>query len=98
MSKSYAIFITALFCAFLGLFAAANALTPDREFSPMENRYLAQRPGLDRRDFSLAWPVGDSGDFFTGKFMSDFETYVTDQFVGRDGWIAAKAAAERLSG
>lgn len=30
--------------------------------------------------------------------MSDFETYLTDQFVLRDRWIAAKAMAERLSG
>ena len=54
MSKKYAVFITVLFCAFLGAFAVANALTPDREFSPMENRYLAQRPTLDRRDFTLS--------------------------------------------
>ena len=98
MSKKYAVFITVLFCAFLGAFAVANALTPDREFSPMENRYLAQRPTLDRRDFALSWSAAGTGDFFSGKFMSDFERYVTDQFVGRDGWIAAKAAAEKLSG
>ena len=98
MSKKYAVFITVLFCAFLGAFAVANALTPDREFSPMENRYLAQRPTLDRRDFTLSWSAAGTGDFFSGKFMSDFERYVTDQFVGRDGWIAAKAAAEKLSG
>jgi hypothetical protein len=83
MSKKYAVFITVLFCAFLGAFAVANALTPDREFSPMENRYLAQRPTLDRRDFTLSWSAAGTGDFFSGKFMSDFERYVTDQFVGR---------------
>ena len=44
MSKKYAIFITALFCAMLGSVFCANALTPDREFSPVENRTLAQVP------------------------------------------------------
>ena len=33
-----------------------------------------------------------------GSFMSDFETYVTDQFVGRDGWIALKSSTERALG
>lgn len=98
MSKGYAAFLTALFCAFLGVFFAANLLTQDREFSPTENRYLAQRPELKAEDFQLALPLRDSGDFFTGKFMSSFETYLTDQFVGRDAWIAAKALAERAMG
>lgn len=34
MSKKYAVFITVLFCAFLGAFAVANALTPDRGVFP----------------------------------------------------------------
>ena len=46
----------------------------------------------------LAWPVRESGDFFNGTFMSDFETYLTDQFAGRDLWIAAKALSERTLG
>ena len=46
MSKRYAVFLTVLFCAFLGVFFAANLITPDRTFSPQENRYLAQRPSL----------------------------------------------------
>ena len=98
MSKKYAMFITALFCAFIGGFFALQLLTPDREFSPQENRYLAQLPGLEAKDFALAWPIRDSGDFFTGKFMSSFERYTTDQFPGRDGWIAAKAFGERALG
>lgn len=100
MSKRYAIFLTALFCGFLAVFFAANLISPDRDFSQDENRYLAQKPELDADDFklSLAPFSGESGDFFTGKFMSDFETYLTDQFVFRDQWIAAKAMAERLAG
>ena len=100
MSKRYAIFLTALFCGFLAAFFAANLISPDRDFSEDENRYLAQRPELDADDFKLSLDPfsGESGDFFSGKFMSDFETYLTDQFVFRDQWIAAKAMAERLAG
>ena len=36
MSKRYAIFLTALFCAFLGVFMAANAIAPDRASSEQE--------------------------------------------------------------
>ena len=98
MSKKYAIFITCLFVTFLGVFAVANAVTPDKDFSPMENRVLAQLPTVNADSFRLSWPVQSSGDFFTGKLMEDFETYVTDQFVLRDQWIALKAGAEYASG
>lgn len=86
MSKKYAIFITALFLSFLGVFAVANAATPAKEFSPMENRTLAQMPELSK------------DALLSGTFMEDFETFVTDQFVLRDEWIALKAGAEYASG
>ena len=86
MSKKYCIFLTALFCAFLGVFLVANAVSPDREFSQMENRNLEQLPT----------PSVES--LLSGEFMKDFETYTTDQFVGRDGWIGLKAATERTLG
>lgn len=86
MSKKYAVFITSLFCAFLGVFFVANAATPAKDFSPMENRALAQLPELSR------------DALLSGSFMEDFETYVTDQFVLRDQWIALKAGAEYASG
>lgn len=86
MSKKYAIFITCLFAAFLGVFAVANAVTPTKEFSPMENRALAQMPELTVDSLS------------TGTFMSGFESFVTDQFILRDEWIALKAGAEYASG
>ena len=95
MTKRYCIFITALFCAFIGVFLAANAITPDRTFSEMENRNLEQRPEVD-----LGTPekLFKDGNFFNGQFMRDFETYTTDQFVGRDAWIALKSSTERLLG
>ena len=75
-----------LFCGYLGLFALLGLLLPDRDFSPAENRVLAQRPALTWKNIR------------TGTFMADFETYVTDQFPLRDGWIAMKARAELTAG
>ena len=46
MSKKYSKFITCLFCGLLAFLFAANALTPDKDFSEIENRSLAQRPKL----------------------------------------------------
>ena len=98
MTKKYCIFITALFCVFLGVLTTATAISPDREKSELENRSLQQLPTLEASDFKLAWPIGESGDFFTGKFMSTFETYCNDQFILRDNWVALKSTSERLSG
>jgi hypothetical protein len=86
MSKKYACFLTLLFCGFLGAMACANALTPDKTFSEVENRNLTQRPTLTAKAL------------LSGDFMSDYESYVTDQFAGRDGWTAAKAYAEKAVG
>nr|WP_300170793.1 DHHW family protein [uncultured Flavonifractor sp.] len=86
MTKKYCIFITTLFCAFIGLFLVANAAAPDREFSEMENRNLEQMPTLS------------VNTLLSGEFMKNFETYTTDQFVGRDAWIGLKSSTERALG
>ena len=86
MTKRYTIFITAIFCAFIGVFMVANAVSPDREFSPIENRVLQQLPSPSLETVK------------NGSFMRQFETYLTDQFFGRDTWTAAKAVSERMLG
>ncbi len=68
------------------VFLVANAVSPDRTFSQMENRNLEQLP------------VPSVKTLLNGQFMKDFETYTTDQFVGRDGWIALKSTTERVLG
>ena len=95
MSKKYCIFITALFCAFIGVFLVANAVSPDRAFSEMENRNLQQMPAVD---FGTPEKHFKDGNFFNGQFMRDFETYTTDQFVGRDFWVGLKSTTERALG
>ena len=103
MNKNYARFLSALFCGLLAVLFTANALTPDKEFSQVENRALSQRPHITGDTFQLPplsglFTSNQGGDFFTGKLMSDYETYVIDQFVLRDTWVAAKAYAEMLIG
>ena len=72
------------FAALLGVMLLLFALSPPRGFSEIENRMLAQAPALSGKN------VAD------GSFMSDFETYLTDQFPFRDQWMDVKAACERL--
>ena len=104
MSKRYSMFITVLFCLFLGGFCAALLILPDRDFSETENRYLAQlpRPSVGRLNLSgfLSGETDlfEGGNLFSGEFMSDFETYVNDQFPLRDGWVSLKSRAERFIG
>ncbi len=86
MSKRYAIFLSALFCAFLAVFLVAGAVSPDQDFSPLENRALQQLPTPTVKTL------------LDGSFMSDFETYTTDQFPGRDTWVDLKARTERAMG
>ena len=75
-----------VFLLFLGVLAAALPLMPDKSFSPVENRLLAQAP-------SFGWDK-----LFSGRFMTEYEECITDQFPMRDGWTAMKAWAEKLWG
>ena len=86
MSKKYSTFITALFCLFLFGFGAALILSPSRDFSEQENRYLAQFKAPTLKTLR------------SGEFMEKFEDYVTDQFPLRDQWIQLKALSERALG
>ena len=86
MSKKFSVFLTALFCAFIGGAAVISLLLPDKAFSPLENRYLQKPPKLSLETLN------------SGKFMKDAEDYVSDHIVGRDFWVAMKAWSERLSG
>ena len=85
-NKKYSVFITVLFCTFLFGFGIAHFILPDRDFSEQENRYLSL----------FKAPTTDT--LRSGKFMEDFEDYVTDQFPFRDQWIQLKALSERALG
>lgn len=95
MSKKYAIFITTLFCAFIAVFLVAGAASPDKSFSELENRALQEMPKLEVGEFVTDQGTPHfTGNFFNGKFMTQFEKYCNDQFFGRDTWVGMKAVAE----
>lgn len=78
--------IALLLLSFIGVFGALNLAMADRTFSESENRVLKQLP-----PFSLKAVL-------SGTFTSDFEAYVSDQFVFRDRWIGLKTDADRIQG
>lgn len=80
--RALAILLIAAIC--LGLLV--NLFTPDRTYSPNENRMLAQFP-----EFSLA-------SLADGSFFSGLEGYTADQFAGRDLWISLQLKWNRLLG
>ena len=86
MNKKYSIFLTVLFSLFIGGILVGSFLLPDKDFSELENRYLAKPPKLSVENLE------------NGKFMEDAEDYVNDHIIGRDFWVALKAWSERLSG
>jgi len=78
-----------LIAVFLLLSAGAGILTvavKDKAFSDNENRTLSQKP-----IFTLSGLVD-------GSFMSDFESWLSDQFPLRDEAIALKTDFDRLNG
>ncbi|MCC8045226.1 MAG: hypothetical protein LIP12_06995 [Clostridiales bacterium] len=86
MNKVQSYNIITLFCILIFGFAIATLISPDTEYSETENRTLSQMP-----EASLS-------SLTDGSFESDYEDYLTDQFVLRDEWIALKTNVERLAG
>ena len=72
--------------AVLGLFLLALSLfcwfKPADDYSESERRALAQMPEFNAETV------------FSGRFMTDFETYTLDQFPLRDGFRSVKAVSE----
>lgn len=88
-SFTSALICYALIAAFILLTAGAGVFTlavTDRGFSESENRVLAQKP------------VFTASGLLDGSFMSDFESWLSDQFPLRDKAISLKTDFERLGG
>lgn len=75
--------IVAVFIILIFGLTVVTLVKKDISFSANENRVLQQRP-----EFS-------SERLFDGTFTKEYESYVTDQFVMRDQWIAMKVYAEK---
>ena len=68
------------------LFFLLNLVASDKEKSEEENRMLATMP-------KLTWSSLTSGDF-----MAKYETYLADQFAGRNFWRSIKVGLSSLGG
>lgn len=71
-----------LFMGILLPLSAFNILLPQKEFSQLENRSLAQFPTVSAKDL------------LSGKWMGAFEDYASDQFLARDRFMEWKTAAD----
>ncbi len=83
MSKKQAWNTILVFCILIFGFAVATIIAPKRTFSDTENRSLAQMPKISAETV------------LNGEFEEDYESWLIDQFVGRDGWIGLKTDVER---
>jgi hypothetical protein len=80
------IVIVCLFIIFIFTGTLLHLILPDRTFSDSEKRVLEQFPQLNGKTL------------IDGSFMSRFETYVNDQFPGREIFVGLKTETERLLG
>ncbi len=67
----------------LALFIA-DLFNPEVFFSETENRILAEKPEFSKEAV------------LNGKYMTGYENYVNDQFVGRNAWITMKTRMDIL--
>lgn len=75
-----------LFAVFIFGGFVVDALNPPKEFSEMENRYLQQAPPFSWRGL------------LDNSYSMKYETFINDQFKGRDGWITIKSVSEAVLG
>lgn len=75
-----------VFILFMIIFFLLNLVVSDKEMSEEENRMLARAP-------RLTWSSVVSGDF-----MAKYESYLADQFAGRNIWRRIKVGLSSLGG
>jgi len=79
MDKKQNAIVTIGVISFIILFLSlADVVTADRVFSETENRVLTEKPKFSKETL------------LEGDYTAEYEAYVTDQFIGRDKWIAVK--------
>lgn len=83
---SYKPILSVLLLAYIGTMVILNMTTADKVFSESENRILEQAPKLS------------TSRVVDGRFTSNYEKYVSDQFPLRDFWIGIKSRAEKALG
>lgn len=84
--RAFHLVMAGILVCFILAFLLINLFVPTKDFSADENRTLAARP-------ALTWETVKNG-----KFFSAFDTYYSDQFVGRPFWMKVKTAGLTLLG
>ncbi|MGJ9458134.1 DHHW family protein [Oceanobacillus sp. CF4.6] len=85
MKKLSNLVLIILFVVFLSLFGSMIFLADDLDVSEAENRSLAQLPEIDKESIK------------DGTYMQEFESYITDQFYYRDGWIKSHLVWQQIT-
>lgn len=67
-----------LFLVMLGVICLVNLFSKDKEYSEKENRMLQQKPEISLYGIE------------SGRWMKEYESYRSDQFVGRNFWVSLK--------
>lgn len=75
--------IAIIFLFFIGSMVLLNIISPKRTFSESENRNLEQMPKFSFKEL------------IDGKFTSNYEKYIADQFAFRDFFIGVKSTIEK---
>lgn len=70
----------------VAVFVVLNLIKKDTEMSEKENRMLA------------SFPIVSIDSITSGQFMSEYETYKSDQFIFRDFWVSFKTMLDSISG
>ncbi len=86
--RSYKIYLklALIFIVVILVVTVLNLAVKDKSYSETENRKLAQ------------WPQISLNSLADGRFMTEVEDYVTDQFFLRDQWIKLKLGQDMLMG
>ena len=75
-----------MFFAAIAAFGAATLILPKKDFSELENKYLAKAPSLSIRSA------------VSGELSDGISEYLKDHFALRTGWISLRTGLERLLG
>ena len=84
--KIFKLFLAVCLAAFVVVLDLLFFLMPDRDLSQVENRKLQR------------FPVITGNTLLNGRFESQFDTYVADQFPFRNGWIRLKTTLDLAMG
>lgn len=83
---SYKSILGILLLIYIGCVITLNMVSADRVFSESENRRLEQVPKFS------------ANQIIDGRFTTNYEKYISDQFPLRDFWIGIKSASEKILG